>query len=145
MKNKKEDINDERINTGVEKQEEPKPSIQNPTSEEEPRSEESNSEEEELQSRRGFFKRVAKTVLPVIGGLILSQFPFRAFASGQSCANCWYSCSSGCSSCTGSCQFGCRTSCSSCTGSCQFGCKGSCTSCTGSCQFGSSGSCSRDG
>ena len=47
----------------------PKPSIQNPTSEEEPRSEDSNSEEEELQSRRGFFKRVAKTVLPVIGGL----------------------------------------------------------------------------
>ena len=91
--------------------------------------------ETELQTRRSFFKQVAKRVLPVIGGLLMSQLPFRTLASSQSCSGCWYGCSGGCSSCTGSCSMGCRNSCTSCTGSCSLGCKTSCTSCTGSCSL----------
>lgn len=87
---------------------------------------------EEIQSRREFFKSAAKKALPILGAIVLSNFPNIAEASkiqGKSntdsnaswCSWCSYGCGDGCTSCVGTCV--------SCIGSCV----GTCTSCTGSC------------
>jgi hypothetical protein len=65
-----------------------------------------NNDNENLLSRRGFFKQVAKKVLPVIGGAIMSSIPFKAIASSQSCAGCTFNCSTSCGgNCSGSCAY----------------------------------------
>ena len=95
---------------------------------------------EELQSRRGFFKKAAKSALPIIAGVSLSSC--EAFMSslsyhlanssvggasyssssnngGGSENGCGYTCSGGCSGgCDGTCQWGCETT-------CKGGCSGS--------------------
>ena len=73
---------------------------------------------EELQSRREFFKKAARTALPVVGAIVVASFPNSIFATNTTECN-------GCSgTCTGSCV-------GNCTGSCIGGCSGSCS---GSCR-----------
>lgn len=90
-----------------------------------------NATNEELQSRREFFKKAAKGALPILGAIMLANAPVIAKAAEEVPMGCNYSCSGGCSgSCSSSCGFGCS---GSCKGGCG-GCKGACrASCTGNC------------
>lgn len=75
---------------------------------------------EELQSRREFFKKAAKAALPVVGAIVLSQLPMTAEATPAGCAK--YGCGICTHSCTNSCSGACYTTCS---GGCKnYGCKG---------------------
>ena len=93
---------------------------------------------EELQSRRGFFKKAAKGVLPIIAGVSLSSceafmsslsyhlanssgggssYSSSSISGGSSENGCGYTCSGGCSGgCDGTCLWGCETTCK---GSCE--------------------------
>ena len=76
---------------------------------------------EELQSRREFFKKAAKGALPIIGALVLANVPNAMVAKeapNMDCrSGCYYTCSGSCSGgCDGSCQWGCETTCK---GSCE--------------------------
>lgn len=88
---------------------------------------------EELQSRREFFKKAAKGALPILGAIALAN-PVIAKAaeadpSGCGFNSCGYSCSGTCSgTCGGSCGMG-----------CSGGCKGGCGGCRGACQASCSG------
>lgn len=76
---------------------------------------------EELQSRREFFKKAAKGVLPILGAVVLANVPMINNAAEIQ--------STGCTSCSTSCGTSCwRDGCSS---TCSGGCKGSCS---GTCQ-----------
>lgn len=89
-----------------------------------------NKENEELQSRREFFKQAAKKALPVIGAIVLASSPIIAQASDNVSMGCDTNCTGGCSS-----------SCTSCYGACSGTCKGSCQgTCTGACMGACSGS-----
>lgn len=71
---------------------------------------------EELQSRREFFKKAAKAALPVVGAVVLGSLPINLQATeteATGCDGCW-------SGCWGGCQGGCK-------GSCSYSCKGSCS------------------
>ena len=98
-----------------------------------------NGKNEELQSRREFFKKAAKGALPILGAIVLANAPAIACAAEEAPMGCNYSCYGSCSGhCTGSCtgcgglcQVGCQ---SSCKGSCDRLCMGTCSStCHGSC------------
>ncbi len=95
-----------------------------------------NYNDEELQSRREFFKKAAKGVLPILGTIVLSNVPMLGNAHGsKEELGCDFGCSGGCSgSCGRVCSFGCTNSCSgTCSGACKGGCSHSCsTSCSGS-------------
>lgn len=93
-------------------------------------------ENEELQSRRDFFKNAAKKVLPIIGTVLLANIPNFANADDTE-MGCDWGCSSGCKGgCGRVCSYGCTNSCA---GSCDGACKGYCQgSCKGSCSFSSS-------
>lgn len=89
---------------------------------------------EGLQSRREFFKKAAKGVLPIIGGIILASAPSIVKASetqmgcGGLCQNtCTQTCASNCrGGCKGRCDNGCKNRCyGSCYSSCAGGCKNS--------------------
>lgn len=92
---------------------------------------------EELQSRREFFKKAAKGALPILGAIVLANAPVIAKASEETvgCKYCSYYCSGGCQgTCKGSCRGGCD---GGCDGYCKYSCPGSCKgSCSGSCQSG---------
>lgn len=79
-----------------------------------------NKKNEELQSRREFFKKAAKAALPVVGAVVLSSLPI-AEAKAFSCNNnCVESCGGGC---LGTCQNLCALSCgNSCQNTCQHHC-----------------------
>ena len=87
---------------------------------------------EELQSRRQFFKKAAKGVLPIIGAIALANIPLIANASESSGnSNGCYGCEGGCWSCTGTCKNLCKGCSGSCTGTCSSSCRGGCyQSCT---------------
>ena len=87
---------------------------------------------EELQSRRQFFKKAAKATLPILGAIVLANVPLvsKAAQTSRGCENCYKGCVGGCTGCT-SC-----TSCTGCSGSCYL----SCSSCQGSCKGGCGGS-----
>ena len=90
---------------------------------------------EELQSRREFFKSAAKAALPVLGVVMLSHIVVPAKASEVTGCNggCYYSCYGNCkgycdgtcSSCNGRCASDCQNSC---LGGCDRTCGGGCTS-----------------
>ena len=88
---------------------------------------------EELQSRREFFKKAAKAALPVVGAVVLSNLPLlKAEAAPMGCnyAGCTGTCYGGCQGGCGQlvCQGGCKGTCSGgCTGSCYGGCQQYCT------------------
>lgn len=72
---------------------------------------------EELKSRRDFFKKAAKSALPILGAIVLTSSPL--ISSASNVAN-------GCS----------RYGCGVCTGGCSGACKGGCyTTCTGGCKY----------
>lgn len=91
--------------------------------------------DEELQSRREFFKKAAKGALPILGTIILSNLPNISNAEEVE-LGCDFGCTYGCKgSCGRVCSFGCTNSCA---GSCDGGCKGYCSgSCKGSCSYSS--------
>lgn len=93
---------------------------------------------EELQSRREFFKKAAKGALPIIAAAVMASAPavVKAANTPMDCySGCVYGCEGGCNdSCYGSCKGGCNASCIQgncayfCTGSCKGSCSGSCSS-----------------
>ena len=80
---------------------------------------------EELQSRREFFKSAAKAALPVVGAVVLSSLPI---VKSEAATGCDYGCFSSCSgSCLGDCKQGCKQGCytgcrNTCSGTCSGGC-----------------------
>lgn len=93
-----------------------------------------NKQNEEIQSRREFFKEAAKKTLPVIGAIVLTSSPIIASAkeSHDCSGGCYMGCYNGCLStckgiCSGECHYGCRKSCQgSCSGTCSGSCSGAC-------------------
>lgn len=82
------------------------------------------SNNEELQSRRQFFKNVAKGALPILGAIALANLPLVSKATEPM----------GCTgTCTGACYGSCRGCSTTCTGTCSHGCRGCSTTCTGGC------------
>ena len=74
----------------------------------------------EIISRREFFKGAAKKALPIIGAVALMNVPnvLNAATTRTSCdGTCSGSCSGYCTSCTGSCSGGCTGCSGSCSGS----------------------------
>lgn len=89
---------------------------------------------EELQSRRQFFKKAAKGALPILGAIALANMPLIGNAT-ESEMGCKYGCSSGCySSCGGGCKSGCD-------GTCKHGCDGCKYTCSGTCKNSCSDTC----
>lgn len=89
----------------------------------------------DLQSRREFFKSIAKAVLPVMGAILVSHFPISASAVSTSCQ---YGCAGTCdTNCFGTCDGGCYNSC---YGGCKMGCEGCKGGCTGTCNGACTGS-----
>ena len=63
----------------------------------------------ELQSRREFFKKAAKTAMPAVGAIVMASLPSNLFATNStSCKGCTGGCAGGCSSCTGTCSGSCK-------------------------------------
>ena len=96
---------------------------------------ENNKKNEELQSRRDFFKKAAKAVLPVIGAIIVSNIPSNKLNASEMqcyCTSCVGSCSGDCySTCLGGCMYSCPNSCqNTCKGTCAYTCS---TTCSGGC------------
>ena len=79
---------------------------------------------EELQSRREFFKKAAKAALPVVGAVVLSSVPFLKAEATTGCTN---SCLSSCQGCKGTCTSNCKIYCSGCGTSCFKGCASGCS------------------
>ncbi|MBQ9253655.1 MAG: Cys-Xaa-Xaa-Xaa repeat radical SAM target protein [Bacteroidales bacterium] len=86
---------------------------------------------EELQTRREFFKKAAKGVLPVLGAIALMNMPLltQAKESEKTPMGCQFGCTGKCSGgCIGSCYGNCSGDClGSCYGGCDGNCKGSCS------------------
>lgn len=93
-----------------------------------------NEKNEELQSRREFFKKAAKGALPILGAIVLANAPAVINAAEKApmgCSRqdgCSTTCASSCQRyCTGRCDALCRDSCyNDCTGTCKSTCYGSC-------------------
>lgn len=83
--------------------------------------------EGELQSRRAFFKNAARTVLPILGSIVLLNSPIISSAAEKMPMGCTGTCYG---TCTGSCE-GCKYTCS---GTCKNGCDGCRYTCTGTCK-----------
>ncbi|MDE7377902.1 MAG: Cys-Xaa-Xaa-Xaa repeat radical SAM target protein [Paraprevotella sp.] len=85
---------------------------------------EKKNQNEELQSRREFFKKAAKGALPILGAVVLAGAPAIVNAAEPSepmgCTR------YGCGTCTGSCRSTCSGGCSTtCSGGCKhYACKG---------------------
>ena len=109
----------------------------------------SNMNNKEIHARRDFFKKAAKTILPVVGSVIIATPPIAVYAKEMprmGCHGCkdecflgCGGCSHGCEGCTGTCNDGCSSTClGRCSGDCQGNCQGDCMgNCKGDCQ----GSC----
>ena len=83
--------------------------------------------QEELQSRRQFFKKAAKNALPILGAIALANIPMFANATEAS-GDCQHGCTTGCTGCLSSCS----RSCTSCSDGCASGCHRTCyTGCNG--------------
>lgn len=96
-----------------------------------------NMNNEELQTRRQFFKKSARSILPIIGFMAFGPISLSSCGGGDdiidpSCSGCTNTCSSKCSSnCGNSCEDSCvgasvSTPCSSCASSCSGTCNTSC-------------------
>lgn len=92
-----------------------------------------NKKNEELQSRREFFKNAAKGALPVLGMVLLSSTPLVLNASELDPSGCSNTCYRGCARhCSGQCQTTCNVSCENhcrdnCGATCKHTCSGKCT------------------
>ena len=75
----------------------------------------------ELQSRREFFKKAAKGALPILGAVLLASSPIISKASEE--------CLTYCNHCNSNCTNGCRTGCHrGCGNDCFIACKSSSSS-----------------
>ena len=84
---------------------------------------------EELQNRREFFKKAAKSALPILGAIVLAGTPQLSKAINTQATYCQagYACTGGCSGdCKGTCKFGCSGCSGGCKGTCKFGCTTTC-------------------
>lgn len=81
---------------------------------------------EELQSRREFFKRAAKGALPILGAIVLAGTPGILNASESAPMGCNNSCYNTCTGCRGTCVTNCAVHCSGCGTSCFKGCAAGC-------------------
>ena len=84
-----------------------------------------NNKKEELQSRREFFKNAVRSVLPILGTIVLSSTTVLAKNNEvpTGCKGSRYSTCSGCKyTCTGSC----KNACTGCKYTCDNTCKNSC-------------------
>ena len=106
-------------------------------------------ENEELQSRREFFKKAAKAALPVIGAVVVGNLPvmgarttFQAACSDGTCRALCFGCSGTCqNSCSGTCDG--SNSAGNPNSDCHNGCSRSCAGgCSGTCYRTCSGTCS---
>jgi len=80
------------------------------------------SKKEELQSRRQFFRKAAKTALPILGAIVLASNPIMANASNVANGCSRYGCGVCTSGCRGTCTGGCEKTC---VGGCKnYACKG---------------------
>ena len=94
-----------------------------------------NQKNEELQSRREFFKKAAKGALPILGAIVLASAPLISKAEQSMSCNdgCTAACSRVCAGCTTSCH----------AANCYHSCHNTCqTTCTGNCYRTCSGGCS---
>ncbi|MBR7126236.1 MAG: Cys-Xaa-Xaa-Xaa repeat radical SAM target protein [Prevotella sp.] len=67
---------------------------------------------EELQSRREFFKKAAKSALPILGTAVLLGMPNVRAMAGQTPMGCSWSCTGSCQgTCSGTCRTGCHATC----------------------------------
>lgn len=93
-----------------------------------------NEKKEELCSRRAFFKKAAKTALPLVAVVALATTPLVTKADDVAMG-----CNNGCTAtCSGTCKGACSTSCketcyTGCYNRCENTCKGTCQ---GSCKTG---------
>lgn len=89
---------------------------------------------EELQSRRQFFKKAAKATLPILGAIVATNLPFVSRAANATPAGYCPSCSNDCMTeclyhCVSNCYSTCLNTCTgSCNGTCVLTCKNYCTS-----------------
>ena len=87
---------------------------------------------EELQSRREFFKQAAKAARPVVGAAIMASVPF-AQANAMGCnyactGNCYGGCDGVCGgNCINTCSNSCSNYCTGCRNTCSNGCYNTCT------------------
>ena len=73
---------------------------------------------EELQSRREFFKKAAKAALPVVGAVVMASLPNVM----QAATGCHSTCMGYCVGCSGTCSGTCKGTCrSTCIGGCSNG------------------------
>lgn len=73
---------------------------------------------EELQSRREFFKKAAKAALPVVGAVVMASLPNVM----QAATGCKTTCMGYCVGCSGTCTGTCDGTCrSTCIGGCSNG------------------------
>lgn len=81
-----------------------------------------NKNQEDLQSRREFFKSAAKATLPVLGAIVLANLPL---VQSQAATGCSIGCKDGCYfECSGSCTNYCKDTCAeTCDRSCKWGCR----------------------
>lgn len=77
---------------------------------------------EELQSRREFFKKAAKGALPILGAILLAGMPNVVNAAQKTPMGCNYGCNGSCEGCSGTCTNACRGCGSLCRQSCSSGC-----------------------
>lgn len=85
---------------------------------------------EELQSRRQFFKKAAKGALPIFAAIALAGAPAIVKAM-EPATYCKFGCQHGCEgceyTCKGTCSNSCKESCSTtCRGTCSNSCKVTC-------------------
>ena len=105
---------------------------------------------EELQSRREFFKKAAKGALPFIGAILLASTPQILKAKDADPQFCMFGCAGFCAGgCYSTCLGYCMGTCSGCVAFCKdqcIGCigtcSGTCMSCTGTCLGSCLASCS---
>lgn len=98
---------------------------------------------EELQSRREFFKKAAKGALPILGAIVLANAPVIAKAAEDTPMGCNSGCALGCYTGCYGCLHSCNRVClDSCNYNCRGGCKGTCVgTCEGDCQGTCRGTC----
>ena len=88
-----------------------------------------NKNNEEIQSRREFFKNAARKTLPILGVITMTNLPIFANAVNIESTSCEKECTASCGAlCTG-----CWTGCTGCKADCQHDCK---NTCRGGCQGG---------
>ena len=100
-----------------------------------------NVKRDELQSRREFFKKAGKGVLPILSAIVLASTPTILKAKDAAPQWCRFGCAGFCAGqCYSSCVGGCYGNCTGCVAYCKQGCIGCAVACNSNC----SGSCATE-